>query len=79
MRALTANKIKAKFKSCELLEKRFLHPPFKNRFSDGLQGAILRPVGDARKRRIKGRDTHTKYPRASFTPLNDTKYISKVF
>ena len=72
MRALTANKIKAKLKSFQILKKRF-HPPFKNRLSDGLQGAILRSVGDARKRRIKGRDTHTKYPRASFTPLNDTK------
>ena len=49
MRALTANKIKAKLKSFQILEKRFLHPPFKNRFPDGLQGAILRPVSDARK------------------------------
>ena len=73
MRALTANKIKAKFKSFQILEKRYLHPPFENRFPDCLQGAILRPVGDTRKRRIKGRDTHTKYPRASFAPLNDAK------
>ena len=42
--------------------------PFEHGFADGLEGAVLGPVGDARQRGVEGGDAHAEYPGRALAP-----------